>query len=344
MVVTSTEFLSQPGRGDSTQALLTATLLAVALLLVWRLACANVGNLMLSRAASRVGEIATRIALGASRWRVVRQLLIEAFVLSLIASALGVLLAYQLPFVLFRVVAESGTVGFFPFDVTPDALVLGYAVLLATFSSIAFALAPALETTRVDIVESLKRRESLTARKLPMRSVLLCVRVAVSMVLLVSAGLLIRGVQRQAGVFDPGFTVENVTTVRFELPEGVYDRARATAFFEQVAAGVRQLPIEAAAFASHEPFSRYRHGTIFYLPGENREQARLLLHLAVSTGYPTLLGMPLRSGRYFEAADVRRPVVLVNETMAKRYWPGEICGRKDIFHQTAWAGEHDGIS
>ena len=330
-VVTSTEFLSQPGRGDSTQPLLTATLLAVGLLLVWLLACANVGNLLLSRAASRVAEIATRMALGASRWRIVRQLLIEGFVLSLMASGLGVLVAYQLPFVLFRVVAESGTVGFFPFDVTPDALVLGYAVLLATLSSVVFALAPALQTTRVDLVESLKRRESLTARRLPMRSVLLCVQVAVSMVLLVSAGLLIRGVQRQAGVFDPGFTVQNVTTVRFELPEGVYDRARASAFFEQVGASVRQLPIEAAAFASHEPFSRYRHGTIFHLPGENREQARSLLYVAVSPEYPMLLGIPLRSGRYFEAADVRRPVVLVNETMAKRFWPGEDAVGKTFF-------------
>ncbi len=331
VVVTGTEFLSQPGRGDSTQALVTATLLAAGLLLVWVLACANVGNLLLSRAAARVGEIATRLAIGASRWRIVRQLLIEGFVLSLMASALGVLVAYQLPFVLFRVVAESGTVGFFPFNVTPDALVLGYAVLLATLSSVVFALAPALQTTRVDLVESLKRRESLTARRLPMRSVLLCVQVAVSMVLLVSAGLLIRGVQRQAGVFDPGFTVENVTTAHFELPEGVYDRARATAFFEQVSASVRQLPIEAAAFASHEPFSRYRHGTIFHLPGENREQARQLLYLAVSPEYLALLGVPLRSGRYFEAADVRRPIVLVNETMAKRFWPGENAVGKTFF-------------
>ena len=331
IVVTGTEFLAQPGRGDSAQPLMTATLLAAALFLVWLLACANVGNLLLARAASRVGEIATRIAMGASRWRIVRQLLIEGFVLSLMASGLGILVAYQLPFVLFRVVAESGTMGFFPFSVTPDALVLGYAVLLATLSSVVFALAPALQTTRVDLVESLKRRESMPARNLPMRSVLLCVQVAVSMVLLVGAALLIRGVQRQAGVFDPGFTVQNVTTVGFALPEGVYDRARATAFFADLAGSVRQLPIEAAAFASHEPFSRYRHGTIFHLPGENRDQARPLQFLSVTPEYLTLLGVPLRSGRHFDKADLRRPVVLVNETMARRFWPGEDAVGKTLF-------------
>jgi predicted permease len=331
VVVTGTEFLSQPGRADSTQALVTGTLLVAGLLLVWLLACANVGNLLLSRAAARVGEIATRLAIGASRWRIVRQLLIEGFVLSLVASALGVLVAFELPFVLFSIVAESGTVGFFPFSVTPDALVLGYAVLLAAWSSLVFALAPALLTTRVDLVESMKGRESLGARRLPLRNVLLCVQVAASVVLLVSAGLLIRGVQRQAGVFDPGFSVENVTSVNFELPEGVYDRARATTFFEQLATGLRQLPIGAAAFASHEPFSRYRHGTIFHLPGETREQARQLFFLNVSVEYLTLLGIPLLSGRYFEPADVRRPVVVVNEAMATRFWPGDTAVGQTFF-------------
>ena len=323
VVVTGTEFLSQPGRGDSTQALITAALLAAGLLLVWLLACANVGNLLLARAAARVGEIATRLAIGASRGRIVRQLLIEGFVLALMASALGVLVAYQLPFILFRVVAEGSTTAFFPFSVLPDALVLGYAVLLAALSAIVFALAPALHTTRVDVVESLKRRGSLAPRRLPLRNVLLGVQVAVSVVLLVSAGLLIRGVQRQAGVFDPGFSVEDVTSVQFELPEGVYDRARATTFFDELAATVRQLPIQAVAFASREPFSRYRHGTVFHLPGESREQARQLLYVSVSPEYLTLLGIPLQSGRYFDAADVRRPVVVVNETMARRFWPGQ---------------------
>ena len=323
IVLTSTEFLRQPGRADSTQALATAALLSGALLLVWLIACANVGNLSLSRAAARRGEIATRLALGARRSRVVRQLVTEGLVLALLAGALGVVVAQYLPFAVFRVVAERDTVGFFPFSVTPDAVVLLYATLLAAASCVVFALFPALHVTRADLIDSLKRRGPLSPGGVRLRGILLALQVAVSLVLIISAGLLIRGVQRQAGVFNPGFAIDGITMAQFELPEGAYDRPRATAFFEEVAEAVRRLPVESAAFASHEPFSRYRNGTIFYLSGESQQQARQILFLNVSVEYLPLLAVPLRSGRYFEPADTARPVVIINETMARRYWPGE---------------------
>jgi putative ABC transport system permease protein len=322
VIVTGTEFLSQPGRGDSSQALTSGVLLVLALLLVWLIACANVGNLLLSRAAARVAEIGTRLALGASRRRIVGQLLIEGLLLALVAGAAGVAVAYQLPFVLFRVVADSGTTGFFPFRVTPDAAVLGYAVVLAGLSSVVFGLAPALYVARADVVAWLKCRDAFPATKLPLRSALLAAQVAVSITLLLSAGLLIRGVQRQAGSYDPGFTVADVTALQFELPEGVYNRERTTTFFADIALSVRALPIEAAAFAARDPFSRYRDGTLFHLPGESRQQAKMLFFLNVSPEYFTLLGIPLRAGRYFEEADLTGTSVIVNETMARRFWPG----------------------
>jgi putative ABC transport system permease protein len=320
ILVHGTEFLAQPGRGDSTQALASAALLSTALLLVWLIACANVGNLLLSRAASRVGEIGTRLALGASRPRLVRQLLIEGLLLALIASAGGLMLAYQLPFVLFRIVAESGTTGYFPFSVTPDARVLAFAVLLAGLSAIAFGLAPALYATRTDVVAWLKCRDAAPTSRFPLRSALLAVQTSVSVILLVSAGLLIRGVQHQAGAFDPGFTVADVDAVDFELPEGVYDRERTIAFFDGIAQGVDALPVQAAAFASHEPFSRYRNGTMFHLPGESRQQGKQILYLNVSANYLTLLNVPLRAGRYFDDGDLARGSVIINESMARRYW------------------------
>jgi ABC-type lipoprotein release transport system permease subunit len=169
---------------------------------VWLIACANVGNLLLSRAAGRVGEIGTRLALGGSRGRIVRQLLIEGFILGLAAAAIGIVVAFQLPFIVFRIVADPGTTGFFPFSVVPDAAVMAYAVLLAAASAVAFGLAPALFVTRADIVEWLKCRDAIPTRTFPLRGVLLAVQTSVSIVLLVSATLLIRGVQRQSGDFD----------------------------------------------------------------------------------------------------------------------------------------------
>jgi predicted permease len=323
VLVTGTSFASQPGRVDSAQAWATAALLMVALLLVWLIACANVGNLLLSRAAGRVGEIGTRLALGGSRGRVVRQLLIEGFILALASAAIGITVAFQLPFVVFRIVADPGTTGYFPFSVVPDAAVMTYAVLLAAASAIAFGLAPALFVTRADIVEWLKGRDAIPARTFHLRGALLAVQTSVSIVLLVSASLLIRGVQRQAGEFDPGFRVEDVTSVRFELPEGVYDRARATAFFDQVAQGVSALPLQAAAFGSYDPFSRFMNGTSFRLPGEEQRQAQIVFYANVSAEYLRALDVPLRSGRHFNATDIERESVIVNEAMARRYWPGE---------------------
>ena len=323
IIVTGTSFASQPGRVDSAQAWATAALLIVALLLVWLIACANVGNLLLSRAAGRVGEIGTRLALGGSRGRIVRQLLIEGFILALVSAAIGVAVAFQLPFVVFRIVADPGTTGFFPFSVVPDAAVTTYAVLLAAASAISFGLAPALLVTRADIVEWLKGRDAMPTRTFHLRGALLAVQTSVSIVLLVSASLLIRGVQRQAGEFDPGFRVDDVTSVRFELPEGVYDRARAVDFFDQVAQGVSALPLQAAAFASYDPFSRFRNGTAFHLPGQDLRQAQMVFFTNVSADYLRALDVPLRSGRYFNTGDIERESVIVNEAMARQYWPNE---------------------
>ena len=341
-VVTGTEFLSQPGRLDSTQALVTVSLLSAALMLVWLIACANIGNLMLARAAARVREIGIRLSLGASRRRLVRQLLTEGLVLALAASALGIGIAYELPFIIFRIVAESGTAVAFPFSATPDGVVLGYAIALAGLSAVAFGLAPALSATRGDVVHALSQRDGLPASRFPLRGFLLAVQVAVSVVLLVSAGLLVRGVQRQAGAFDPGFSVDGVTVVSFELPEGVYDRPRASAFFADLTERLRALPIEAFAFASSEPFSRYRNGTLFHLPGEtsgpgtaavlSRRVARLLSPAPYSTGR----GPAARTGRYRPSRRGRQridgaPILARGQS-----------GREDVLHAASRAGEPDG--
>ena len=215
VIVTGTEFASRPGRSDSVGPLAAASAISAGLLLVWLVACANIGNLLIARAAARVKEIGIRLSLGASRRRLIRQLLTEGFVLALSGSAIGIAIAYKLPFVLLHFL--GGATAAFPFRVTVDGVVLGYALLLAGVSAAVFGLAPALFATRTDVAAALNEREGLPASKFPLRGLLLAVQVALSVVLLVSAGLLMRGAQR-AGAFDPGFAVNDVTAVSFELP------------------------------------------------------------------------------------------------------------------------------
>jgi predicted permease len=330
--VVSTAFMSQPGRLDSSQAALIAFLLSGALILVWLIACANIGNLLLARAVARLGEMSTRLALGATRGRLVRQLLIEGLILALAASAFGIGVAYELPLILLRLVADARTSALFPFSVRPDATVLAYVIVLAVLSTAAFALAPALLVTRMALRTALNQRQGQWQERFRLRGGLLAVQVAVSVVLLASAGLLVRSVQRQAAAFDPGFAVDDIVTVSFELPEATYDRPRATALYGGIAGSLGNDASTEFAFASHDPFSRFGyHGTLFHLPGESREQARQLFYRDVSPEYLDMLRIPLVAGRRFESADARRSPVVVNEAMARRYWPGENAVGKTFF-------------
>ena len=331
-IVTDTAFASQPGRRDSGQALTMGAMLAGALVLVWFIACANIGNLLLARAAGRVREMGTRLALGASRARLVRQLLTEGVVLASIAGAVGVAVAWQLPFVILRLVAGSEVAALFPFKVTPDAWVLAYVLALGASSVIAFALAPALLVTR-SALRSTATPVAMLSGRLTLRSVLLSVQVAVSVVLLLTAALMVRGVQHQATAFEPGFDVDDMTLLSFELPEDTYDRDRAAALFADVTAAAERHTAGRFAFASHQPFSQYHNGTTFHLPGEGRDQARQLLYLDVSPRYLELMGISLQSGRHFDARDARMPRVIVNDTLARRYWPGEIAVGKTFYRR-----------
>jgi predicted permease len=319
VLVTSTAFLAHPGRGVILGFL---GLMSLALMLVWLLACANVGNLQLARAAARAQEVGIRLSLGASRARIVRQLLIEGFVLASAACALGVGLACALPRLLLRVVGDRAAVDAVNFSLAPDLAVLGYAILLAAASSVAFGLAPALHVT-ADVAGALRDRESLRRSRFPLRSVLLGVQVAVSVIVLVGAGLLLRRVQLQAS-FDPGFPIDNVSVVTFQPAAEAYLRAaRTNAFVADVTAALRQLPIDAFGFATAQPFGFGGTPALVHLPGETTAQARQINYVSISPGYLDVLGVPLTAGRRFEPADAARPVALINEAMARRYWPSD---------------------
>jgi predicted permease len=324
VIVTGTEFASRPGRADSVGPLAAASAVSAGLLLVWLVACANIGNLLLARAAARVKEIGIRLSLGASRRRLIRQLLTEGFVLALGGSAIGVGIAYKLPFVLLHFLGGANAA--FPFRIAVDGVVLAYALVLAGVSAAVFGLAPALFATRTDVAGALNEREGLPASKFPLRGLLLAVQVALSVVLLVSAGLLMRGAQR-AGAFDPGFAVNDVTAVSFELPPGTYDDARKRAFFADLTDALRGLPanaIDAFGFATWEPdFIRRGYPTSLYLSGQTAADAKIITNADMSPDYLNVLRIPIVAGRNFEPADEARPVIVINETMARMFWPNE---------------------
>ncbi len=339
-IVSDTTFMSQPGRGDSAQALVTVGMLVGGLVLVWLIACANVGSLLLARTLARLREIATRAALGASRARLIRLLLTEGALLGILAAAAGIAIAAQLPPVLFRLVAGSAARVQFPFPVAPDATVLAYVVAIGLVSALAFSLGPALIVTRVVTKRATARGLDSWSSRLRLRSVLLGVQVAVSVILLSSAGLLARGAQRGAATFDPGFRVDGVTAVTFVLPERTYDRARATALFDAVSQNVARQPDTRYAFASRDPFSPYREGTLVRLPGEATDRLRDALYLDVSADYLRVLEIPLRVGRGFSEGDTGRSAVIVNEAMARAFWPGrDAVGQTFLMRRRGPAGE-----
>jgi predicted permease len=281
--------------------------------LILMLACANVGNLLLARSAARRREISIRLSLGASRPRVIRQLLTESLVLACAAGALGLAVAWWLPARVFPYVVTDSL----SFRFTPDATVLSYALGLSIATCVFFGLAPALHGTRTAGSGSRHR----------LRSILLSTQVALSVILLVGAGLLARGVQR-ARTQDPGFNVAGVSIATFALPMSSYDAARSFAFFTQL---TRDLESSRPGFnlglTILPPLANGTNRTGFRFTGETVSQARQVVAHLVSGGYFEVLGIPILAGRNFEPADGSRPVALVNEAFAKRYLDGKALGK-----------------
>ncbi len=307
--LTGTTFLST-GKSDKILPVFAIMLLGVMLVLV--LACANVGNLLLARAAARHREISVRLSLGASRGRVVRQLLTESMVLACAAGALGAAAAWWLPSVVFRY-AVTDTLSF---RMVPDTLVLGYALALSLATCVIFGLAPSLHATRLG---------GLTSR-FSLRGILLTAQVALSVVLLVGAGLMTRGVQR-AHMQDLGFTVSGVSIAQFDLPASSYDAARSRAFFSQLSSDLSAQPVALTRIA---PLGGGQNWTNFRLPGEPEKQGKVVGVQEVNRGYFDVLQIPLVKGRLFEDADGDRPVVLINEAMARRYFDGDALGKSIV--------------
>jgi putative ABC transport system permease protein len=300
--------------------------LLVAVGFVLLIACANIANLLLTHASSRRKDIAVRTALGAGRWRIVRQLLTESVLLALLGGACGLLFARWSFAVLRQLIPEA---------MTPSAAlridwqVLSYMTALSLLTGLVFGLAPALQVSKVDVNEALKQsggRAGVSSRRL--QNAMVVAEVALALVLLIGAGLLIQTLYRLRNL-DVGFRPENVLTLRTRLPRNKYvEHPKRVAFYDQVLERVKALPgVASAGYTSNLPLV-WMSG-VYNVEIEGRPTgsgaATDAVHRQISADYLKTIGIPLRQGRYFDEQDTlqAQPVVIINETMARQYWPNE---------------------
>jgi predicted permease len=296
--------------------------------LVLLIGCANVANLLLARAAARHREIAIRTALGAGRWRVMRQLLTESLLLALTGGGLGLLLA------LWGVdLLTAGTMLNVPRlkDVSLDTHVLAFTFVVSVLTGIVFGLAPALQAARVELHEALKeggRSATAGATRSRLRGLLVVSEVALSLVLLVGAGLLVKSFVRLTSV-NPGFDPQQVLTTDLSLSKVKYpDAERQRTAFAELVSRMQTLPgVESAAAVYPLPFGGISTSNSFIIAGRPEPvpgDKPAANYRAISPDYFHVMRMALVRGRAFTAQDDAQapPVVIVNETFARRFFAG----------------------
>ncbi|HLE63382.1 MAG TPA: ABC transporter permease, partial [Pyrinomonadaceae bacterium] len=311
--------------GDYREALLVLLGVVACVLLV---ACVNVANLMLARVSARQKELALRAALGAGRWRIIRQLLVESLLLSAAGGALGLALSlWALRLLLTAIPIQLP----FWMNFALDFRVLGFTVAVTLLTGLVFGAAPALQTSRVDLNNTLKEggRGAHTSTRGRSRSLLVVTEIALSLVLLVGAGLMIQSFLRLRRV-DVGLNPQGVLTVGVALPRAKYPEGeqRAT-FLKQLLERVSGLPgVQAASATATLPLSGGNWGrslTVEGYPVLSVGQAPIIQHTVVTPGYFRTMGIRMLSGRDFTGADGSGApkVTIIDERLAHEYWPNE---------------------
>ena len=310
----------------SDRARLLLLALCGASLCILLLACANLGNLMLARAAARERELAVRAALGAGRERIVRQIVTESILLSALGGIASVFVAIVAIPMLARLVPSTLPVADQP---AVDPRVMVFAAALVLITGLAFSLAPAIRASNAPTLGGLRNdsRSGGGARQ-RVRSVLVMIEVMASVVLLISAGLLIRAMWRLQAI-DPGFRVENVLTVTTALPWPKYDSPRARQpFYDKVLGDLKAMPgVQAAGYISFLPM--VMRGGIWPVSVNAAQETRSEESTAslrfITPQFFSALQIPLRTGRRLEETDdnSRENVAVVSESFVKKYWPGE---------------------
>jgi putative ABC transport system permease protein len=294
------------------------------------IACANVASLLLARAAARRMELGLRLALGASRRRVVAQLLIESLLLALMGGMVGVVLSFWAVGTINALTLTAGPTGAPVFlDLRLDRRVLGFTAAATLFTTIAFGLLPAVQGTRVNLISALKDPQSSPDRRRSrLRGALLIVQVTTSVVLLVGAVLLFRSVRNSARM-DLGFDPDRVTVVSFNLQTLGYDRLRTEQFYAELLRRAREMPdVDRAALADFVPMAG-RGGTVTVLNPRSTlpsgDERLSVAYNRVSDDYFATVGQPLIRGRGFTSQDRpgAPPVAIVNEALSRQFWPND---------------------
>jgi macrolide transport system ATP-binding/permease protein len=322
--------LSPPGMMGGTMrgAVLGFTgLLMVVVAFVLLLACTNLANLLLARATDRRKEIGVRLALGASRLRIVWQLMAESMLLAIGSGALGLLLAYWL--VNLAVALKPPVDVPLAIDLHIDYRVLIFTCLISLLTGLLFGLLPALQATKVDLLSALKDESSFgEARRSWLKSSLIVFQVALSLVLLVGGGLMLRALQRAQNI-NLGFNPQNAVEVSFDLRLQGYDQARGKEFQKVLLERVRDLPgVQAAGIVDLAPVDLHFTRSSVFIEGQMSERAAnapRAMASRVSPGYFQAMSTRLVQGRDFnERDDQNAPrVAVINETFARRFWPGQ---------------------
>jgi predicted permease len=320
-------FWQTPG-GAPERLLPTLTVLGAMGLLVLMIACANIAGLVLVRGVSRRGEIALRLALGATRTRIVRLLVIENLVLALPGAILGIVLASQgIPVLVSYAEALIAPQRVF-FNTAVDQLVIGFAVLIACGSALVFGFVPALQSSRIDLVSVINEDASPRgASRGRLRASLVVAQVAVSLLLLVGSGLVTRSLEAARRAY-PGFDPSQVTSVVVDVKQNGYDESRGRAFYRRLLEVARaDAGTESATIAAFEPLAfldtpARRVAVDGYEPRRGEDLA--FLFNTIGPDYFRTLRINLLAGRAFEERDDESaaPVAIVNNTFAQRFWGG----------------------
>jgi predicted permease len=322
----------------------------VAVGMVLLIACANIANLMLARAAGRTREIAVRLAMGASRARLIRQLLTESLLIAIAGGGLGLLVsAWTEPALVKMLLARIPSGGpWFSVSTTPDLRVIAYAAALTILTGMAFGLAPALQATRGDVNYALKDEGTQTTQQNRgrLRNALVGVQVAVCMVLLISAGLLLRGLARAQQV-DPGYEMSHIGMVNYRLSTQGFTAEQAAAFNRDLRDRVSAIQgVQDLAEAAAPPLGNAHFAAQFSEPGHG--ERRGMPYNLVSANFFSLMNIPLMRGRSFTESEVRNnvPLIVVNEAAARAWWPGQdpIGKRLRAFRREPMIGEVVGVA